>query len=211
MFCKTCGKELNDDASFCNECGTPVGQVSNVMSVNNSNDRKKEDNVVRLEIKPTFIFPYQILKDIGNLIVWLFLIGLCVGINFIALFMYFPVFSIVTFTLILVIRLLFEKAQYNKITYRFLKTKVEYIDGFLNKEEKQLKYEHVREVTMSQNVLERLFGIGRIRLYTNASSAYNTGVNHKQTGKNGVDIHCVTNVREQYLAAKAILDELDED
>ena len=210
MFCKTCGKELNDDAAFCNNCGTPVGQVSNAMSVNNSNDRKKEDNVVRLEIKPTFIFPYQILKDIGNLIVWLFLIGLCLGINFIALFMYFPVFSIVTFTLILVIRLLFEKAQYNRITYRFLKTKVEYVDGFLNKEEKQLKYEHVREVTMSQNVLERIFGIGRIRLFTNASSAYNTGTNHRQTGKNGVDIHCVVNVKEQYRAAKAILDEMEE-
>ena len=29
-------------------------------------------------------------------------------------------------------------------------------------------------------------------------------------GKNGVDIHCVVNVKEQYRAAKAILDEMEE-
>ena len=62
---------------------------------------------------------------------------------------------------------------------------------------------------MSQNILENFFGIGRIRLYTNANSAYNTGYNHRQTGKNGIDIHCVSNVKELYVKAKAIIDEID--
>lgn len=209
MFCKTCGKELNDDASFCNNCGTPVGQVS-TSNVSLKEDKKKEDNVVRLEIKPTFVFGYQVIREFINTIVWLFLILCCIEINPIALVKYFPLFSLIVVFVILVVRLVFVKAQYNKITYRFLKTKIEYVDGFLNKEEKQLKYEHIREITMSQNVLERIFGIGRIRLFTNASSAFVTGHNHKQTGKNGIDIHCVTNVKEQYLAAKAILDEMEE-
>lgn len=209
MFCKTCGKELNDDAAFCNDCGTPVGQVA-TNSVPANDDRKKEDNVLRLEIKPTFIFGYQVVKEFINTIIWLFIILCCIEIDPIALLEYFPVFSLILIGVILVVRIIFIKAQYNKISYRFLKTKVEYVDGFLNKEEKQLKYEHIREVTMSQNILERMFGIGRIRLYTNASSAYNTGSNHKQTGKNGIDIHCVVNVREQYQAAKAIIDENEE-
>ena len=56
MFCKTCGKELNDDASFCNNCGTPIGQVV-TSNVSIKDDKKKEDNVVRLEIEPTFVIP----------------------------------------------------------------------------------------------------------------------------------------------------------
>ena len=77
-------------------------------------------------------------------------------------------------------------------------------------EEKQLKYEHIREVTMSQNIIERMFGIGRIRLYTNASSAFNKSRNHKQTGKNGIDIHCVANIKDQYKMVKDLLDEYGE-
>lgn len=210
MFCKTCGKELNDDASFCNNCGTPVGEVA-TNNVSANDNRKKEDNVLRLEIKPTFIFGYQVVKEFINTIIWLVLILYCIGINPVALVEIFPVFSLILIGVILIVRLIFTKAQYNKITYRFLKTKIEYVDGFLNKEEKQLKYEHIREITMSQNVLERIFGIGRIRLFTNASGSYNTSRNHKQTGKNGIDIHCITNVKEQYLAAKAILDEMEEE
>ncbi|MBO5141739.1 MAG: PH domain-containing protein [Clostridia bacterium] len=210
MFCKECGNFMNDDAAFCNSCGTPVGQVANNFE-NMSVDSKKEDNVVRLTLKPTFVLGYQILRMIGNSLVWLFIIQLWI-IDIIAAFSLMPALAWGIIALVFgihLIKLFFEKAQYKKIEYRFLKTKVEYVDGFLNKEEKQLKYEHVREVTMSQNVLERMFGIGRIRLYTNASSAYNTGRNHNQTGKNGIDIHCIVNVKEQHKLVKEILDEIE--
>lgn len=34
MFCSNCGKELNDDASFCGGCGTPVNMTSGVAGSN---------------------------------------------------------------------------------------------------------------------------------------------------------------------------------
>ena len=100
------------------------------------------------------------------------------------------------------------KKQYNNLEYNFYATKVEYVDGFLNKEEKELKYKHIREVTMTQSILERLCAIGTIRIFTNASSGdYGNNRNNNMNGRNGIYIHCVKNVQEQYKKIKEIIDE----
>ena len=91
--------------------------------------------------------------------------------------------------------------QYDNIRYDFYGNRVEYIDGFLNRERKELKYKYVREVTMSQNVLERLCGIGTIKISTNAFS------HNSMRGMNGIFIHCVEDVEEQYKIIKQIIDE----
>ncbi len=199
MFCKKCGKELKFDASFCDSCGTPVGEAgqSAVESTRNAKDTK-EDNVVRIEIKPTFVVGYQILLLIKNILIAL----LVVIYAFEADFVYFMPVLLPIIIIACVIKLLIDKAQYKKMSYRFLKTKVEYTDSFLNKEEKQLKYEHIREVTMSQNIFERLFHIGRIRLVTAA--------NNNRYMKNGVDIRCVTDIEEKIKKVREIMDEADE-
>ena len=106
------------------------------------------------------------------------------------------------------IKLIFEKLQYDALEYNFYATKVEYKDGFLNKEEKELKYKYIREVTMNKSILERIFNIGTIRIFTNASSGttYNSKHN-KMYGKNGLAIHCIKDVKEQYQKIKNIIDE----
>ena len=108
----------------------------------------------------------------------------------------------------IIIKMIFEKIQYDHYEYNFYNTKVEYIDGFLNKEEKELKYKYVREVTMNQNIIERLFKLGTIRIFTNASSGYNSayGGNNSMRNRNGIYIHCVTNVKEKYETIKEIID-----
>lgn len=207
MFCKNCGMELSDTASFCNNCGTPVGQTGSMTET--AVHSKKEDNVLRMEIRPTFVWGYQILIMIGDIFLTLLFLNLFFVRVFYAL-VEFPLlgWSIVGIvSLIYIIKLFIKKSQYKNTVYKFYKTKVEYIDSFLNKEEKQLKYEHIREVTMSQNVFERMFGIGKIRLYTNASSGYNSSNNHTQTGKNGINIHCVAELREKTDEVKQIIDE----
>ena len=60
---------------------------------------------------------------------------------------------------------------------------------------------------MSQNILERAFSIGKIKIYTNASSGVNTGYYNRTRGINGIYIHCVDNVQEQYRIIKQIIDE----
>lgn len=105
----------------------------------------------------------------------------------------------------------FRKIQYSKTNYEFLKTKVEYVDGFFNQEEKEVKYKYIREVVMTQNIFERMFGLGCIRLYTSASSAISTANEHSQTGKNGIMIHCVKNVKENYKIIKELIDKSESD
>ena len=94
-------------------------------------------------------------------------------------------------------KILVEKMRHKSLKYNFYRTKIEYIDGFFNKEEKELKYKFIREVTMSRNLLERICGIGTVRIYTNASNGF----------YNGILIHCLTNVEEKYKIIKQVIDE----
>lgn len=208
MFCKNCGKELNEQAMFCNNCGISVGQVAN--GVTEDVCFKKEDNVLRLEVKPTFVLGYQIVLMIRDMIlITLFCLlywgeyALEIVTNSI-----FVKVMVILIPVFLVGRIFFRMVQYKTVSYRFLKTKVEYVDIFLNKEKKQLKYEHIKEVVVSQNIFERMFGLGRIRLYTSASGVYNKSKKYELIGKNGVDICCVVGVKEKSKMIKDIIDEI---
>lgn len=62
---------------------------------------------------------------------------------------------------------------------------------------------------MHQNILERFCGIGTINIFTNASSGvYGSSNEHgSMAGKNGICIHCVENVQEEYRKIRQIIDE----
>ena len=65
---------------------------------------------------------------------------------------------------------------------------------------------------MSQGIFERIFKIGTIRIFTNATSGVYNGRNHNgMRGRNGIYIHCIENVKEQYEKIKQIIDEGSED
>lgn len=207
MFCKKCGEEINDNAAFCPKCGASVNENNTAYS------RVVEDGEVKYQLRPKFKLGYKLLTNIGRGILYLFIFS-----------MYFlsdiddsknagDVFSVILailFGILIVyvlIKLIFEKMQYDHYEYNFYNTKVEYVDGFLNKEEKELKYKFIREVTMSQNIIERLFGIGKIKIFTNASSGGNGGAyGNSMRNRNGIQIHCVENIGEQYRKVKELID-----
>ena len=211
MFCKNCGAEMNDTAKFCPKCGADItGESKKSVEV-------KEDSTVKFQLKPKFNWGYKILCSLGVAILWTIIIVFWIfgSIDDVDLLMaVLPVISFIPMIIIgivivcVAIKLIFEKIQYDTLEYNFYATKAEYIDGFLNKEQKELKYKYIREVTMTQNILERIFHIGTIRIFTNASSgmAYNNKHN-KMYGKNGLAIHCIENVKEQYQKVKDIIDE----
>lgn len=204
MFCKNCGAEMSDTAKFCPKCGTERA---------GGNEAKKEiveDNEIKVQVKPKFNIPYKALTIVGRAILYMILIC-CWLTDLYELWVIYPITLLITIGVMLlyiVIKMAFEKMQYDDLEYNFYNTKVEYKDGFLNKEEKELKYKYVREVTMNQNILERLFNIGTIKIFTNASSGgYTVSRRHNMQGKNGIYIHCVENVKEQYETIKQIIDE----
>lgn len=204
MFCKNCGTEMNDTARFCPKCGYDrIGEIQ-------QNKKITEDNVVRFQLKPTFSHSYKFLSALWSAIVWMFFISVCI-IRLPALWIMYPVSFLITLVIVgiyIAVKMIIGMKQYNNLEYNFYATKVEYVDGFLNKEEKELKYKYIREVTMTQNILERLCAIGTIRIFTSASSGdYGNNGHNSMKGNNGIYIHCVKNVQEQYRAIKQIIDE----
>ena len=212
MFCKKCGAELNDGAAFCPKCGTAVNGETTAKA------QVIEDGEVKYQLKPKFILGYKIITSVGRGLLYFLIfamyffseiedtknasdvIGMLIGI-------FFGIMVVCV-----IIKLIFENIQYKHYEYNFYNTKLEYIDGFLNKEEKELKYKYIREVTMSQNIIERLFGIGKIKVFTNASSGMNNGAyGNSMRNRNGIQIHCVENVMEQYKKVKEIIDNGSQD
>ena len=194
-------------SSISPKCGTAVGGEATTKK------QIVEDGEVKYQVKPKFIFGYKLITSIGRGLLYFLIfamyffaeiedsrnasevIGMLTGI-------FFGIMIVC-----IIIKLIFENIQYKHYEYNFYNTKLEYIDGFLNKEEKELKYKFIREVTMSQNIIERLFGIGKIKVFTNASSgmgngAYGNGIKNR----NGIQIHCVENVVEQYQKVKELID-----
>ena len=200
MFCKNCGAEVNDTARFCPKCGNDrIGGGQQKREI-------VEDNRIRFSLRPEFNMLYQLLSTLWRGIVILFLIAYC--ITGLPLLIYFPIIPIGFLVIYVVVKMIIGNMQYKNLSYNFYATKVEYVDGFLNKEEKELKYKFVREVTMSQSILERICGIGTIKIFTNASSGGYNGRNHNSMqGRNGIYIHCVEDVQEQYRIVKQIIDE----
>ncbi len=205
MFCKKCGTEMSDNAKFCPKCGYAREENNNVQNSQNVVD----DKTLKEKITPEFNLPYKAITTIGSAILYFFVIVFATDLY--ELMEDEPTFLLIGIGIAFVcviIKLIFDNMQYKHLEYNFYATRVEYIDGFFNTEEKELKYKYVREVTMSQNIIERMFGIGTIRIFTNASSGYGNSRSHyNMIGKNGIFIHCVENVKEQYQRVKQIIDE----
>lgn len=195
MFCAKCGNVLEDNAKFCDKCGTAT--VGNNYTATNV-ATKIVDNEVQLSIKPTYksiyfmwstyvfiagVMLFCVLLSIGSLYPWATIIeGLVVCV--VAL-------------VIKLISLIFKKKQIANMKYDFYKTKIEYSDSFLDKVEKEVKYKHIRECVLTRTVSDRIFGFGRIILFTNAESGYG----------NGILIPYLENSETVYKQIKELLDE----
>ena len=206
MFCKNCGTEVSEEERFCPKCGTEISGEKI-----QKNNEIKEDGTVKFQLKPKFNWGYKFITVGALTLLWVIIIAFWLSESLVELLILFPTLPQIVIAIVaiyIVIKLIFEKLQYDALEYNFYTTKVEYKDGFLNKEEKELKYKYIREVTMSQNILERIFNIGTIRIFTNASSGttYNSKHNNMY-GKNGLGIHCIKNVKEQYQKVKELIDE----
>ena len=190
MYCEMCGNKLDDDSVFCTKCGAKIGE-----SVD-----KKEDNEIKLTVKPKFKFLYLTLP---SLITWCIIIAMCAFFAELAgeeegtqgLGAIVGGFSCVVVLVIVAIKVLFQKTQYKHLKYDFYSTKVLFEDSFLNLSKKEVKYKYIREVTMRQSFIQRWFNIGNIVLYTNAETGFD----------NGISIRNVENVHDIYKQIKEII------
>lgn len=194
MFCSKCGNVLEDTARFCDKCGNPTG-----VGEANSNivKEKKVDDEVQLVVKPKFKALYFMLPVIITSVIVIVLSCLFAaleGLLVIGLLMSLGISAVILVTT--AISMLFKKIQMKNMEFTFYNTKIVYKDSFLNQVEKEVKYKNVRECILTRTIFDRIFGFGRIAIFTNAESGY----------ANGIGILYVENSAEVYKRIKELLD-----
>lgn len=194
MFCAKCGNVLEDNARFCDKCGTAT-MANNYNTPNVAT--KIVDDEVQLSIKPTYksiYFMWSTYVAIALMMIFFIIVSIASG-SWIG-FVVGVVISLIVLG-IKAVSLIFKKKQLQYMKYDFYKTKIEYSDSFLNKAEKEVKYKYIRECVLSRTISDRIFGFGRIVLFTNAESGYG----------NGILIPFVENSENIYRQIKVLLDD----
>ncbi len=189
MFCERCGAQLLDTADFCTNCG------ANIMKNAKMTEQNIPDTEILLSVKPTFSFGYKVLPFLISWSIVIVIYSLIMSRISVEIGIFMAVVCFIILALVLGIKTVVNKKQYNSYSYDFYRTKVIYKDSFLNLSEKEVKYKYIREVTMSQTFMQRYFNIGNIILFTNAE----TGLG------NGIFIVSVANVQEIYKNIKSII------
>lgn len=76
----------------------------------------------------------------------------------------------------LVATIVFQKLQYNHVTYTFYDDMMVYEDDFLNQHRKNIEYKNIKEVEIRRTVWDRLLNYGVMVIYTNADNDRNNGL-----------------------------------
>ena len=88
----------------------------------------------------------------------------------------------------LVFHIIFQKLQYNHISYKFYDTYLVYEDDFLNQHRKNIEYKNIKEVEIRRTIWDRILGYGVIVIYTNAENKRG----------NGLVVYAIKNPKEVY-------------
>lgn len=76
----------------------------------------------------------------------------------------------------LVSTIIFQKLQYNHVTYTFYDHMMIYEDDFLNQHRKNIEYKNIKEVEIRRTVWDRILDYGVMIVYTNADNDRNNGL-----------------------------------
>lgn len=76
----------------------------------------------------------------------------------------------------LVATIVFQKLQYNHVTYTFYDDMMVYEDDFLNQHRKNIEYKNIKEVEIRRTIWDRLLNYGIMVIYTNADNDRNNGL-----------------------------------
>ena len=72
--------------------------------------------------------------------------------------------------------IIFQKLQYNHVTYTFYDDIMIYEDDFLNQHRKNIEYKNIKEVEIRRTIWDRMLNYGIMVIYTNADNDRNNGL-----------------------------------
>lgn len=82
----------------------------------------------------------------------------------------------VLLTIELLIAVFISFKNYEVTSYKIYNNKIEFIEGFINYKYSTVKMKDIREIHYTQNLFQKLAGIGKIRLVTPANIDIRTGM-----------------------------------
>ncbi len=196
MFCRECGREIDEDAKFCKECGVRV------RSEGEHRERGFDMNIPLIKAKPVFIpwatmvavLPLQLFMTVwaGGFFGGFSMIGAtAIGLHLPqgSTFIFFGAlafFGVPFFTYYN------KKKTYAKTKYVFYSDRLEYDEGFWTTERKSIKYKNITEANIRRGVVQKMYGLGTIILSTPA-----TGI-QRGRARSGIKISDIENAEEVY-------------
>ena len=166
MYCPDCGTEVPDDARFCTQCGSELAAAST-----QAPQPEPDTGEPLLTVKPVFLpkltlaqlLPFQLF---GTAWAAGFLGGFSMaGIGALKLniptYAPFVFWGVLAFIGIPALGYFVKKRTYEQTEYRFYRDRLEYTEGFMEAQDKRIKYENVMQTSMKRGVFQKMYKIGR--------------------------------------------------
>jgi len=94
--------------------------------------------------------------------------------------------AIIVFVILMLLAFLNEKFDYKDTEYTVFKNRVEFREGFINTQITMLLLADIKEIHLKKSLLQKICGLGTIRLVTSANTSrtavpglHSTGINFK--------------------------------
>ena len=158
----------------------------------NSQDINKKVQTPTMTIKPKFIFKNTFLSNFLSFLT-VFLIALSILFGFIILnilliypeadkencfmllkfsFIIVPLIIAIFCAIICIIISILDKFNYNATKYEFFTDKIDFTEGFFNNKYTSIEYKNIREISLIQNLFQKIFGLGTIEIKTAAGTSF---------------------------------------
>lgn len=135
---------------------------------------EKEEEDITYEIRPMFVFVYELLPHSFQT-VWLLLILFAASYIATQYYHYSTKLIVVLFAILFILKdlkILYRKFKYRNVRYILDNTGIEYIDDSYKDRHFKLKYENIKEVLIQRNLATYLFGYGHILVKSGTTGIY---------------------------------------
>jgi membrane protein YdbS with pleckstrin-like domain len=201
MYCRNCGREMQNEANFCPDCGTATDSINH--------PQIRESNIPVLSLKPTFI-PWAVMLAIMPVHIFLTIWGggffggfSMFAVNALGLelpgWSTFVFFGALFFLGVPFVTYTAQKKTYAKTEYTFYQTKLDYYEGFFTTEEKTIDYKNITEVNLVRGIIQKKYGLGTIVLSTPATGFANG------RSRSGIRIQDIPDAEQVYQQVKALV------
>lgn len=212
-YCKSCGSKLNDDAIFCDECGTKIGASAlggNGLFNSYNIDMMDGENIIRQSqihsgclIPPAIVFGFGILIGFIILIKMLSFYYYDFGIVFFGFFNLFTIFGLIWF----VVRYIAYKTNDLILTNKRVFGKC----GLISTTQMQSPLNKIVSVSFSNGPIGKIIGYGTVRIATASTTFKFRFIRDGQTLYNDIFNQLEVNEVEcREKNAKAIVDAMAE-